>query len=171
MYPTIRLSIPVSDEDLERVSEENPGWKIERDSRGGLVMSPTTSSGGAKSSALNHQIFVFAARVGGKSFDSSTGFTLPDNSVLSPDAAWISEGRWSALTPKARDSYAPIVPDVWIELLSKTDNRLVLQAKLQRIKAFGARYVLLVDPYERTLWSEGEPPDGFVLDDEAIFDA
>ena len=35
----------------------------------------------------------------GKTFDSSTGFTLPNNAVKSPDAAWIAIDRWKNISP------------------------------------------------------------------------
>jgi Uma2 family endonuclease len=171
MQATVRLSQPISDADLERVSVENPGWKVEREFNGALVMSPTTALGSLKNVELTHQVWAFAKLHGGRAFESNAGFTLPDGAVFSPDAAWISEARWAALLPDVQDSYAPIVPDVWIELRSKTDNPKTLLRKLRRIKGFGADYVMLVDPYTRTSWSSGEPPPHFSLDLEAIYDA
>jgi Uma2 family endonuclease len=171
MHATVHLKHPISDEDLERISRDNPGWQVEREGTGSLLMSPTSSAGSTKNAELSYQVAGFAKRYGGKAFDSSGGFTLPDRSVFSPDAAWIRTERWAALSPKLKDSYAPIVPDVWIELRSKTDNPLRLQTKLRRIRSFGASYVLLIDPYERMTWFEGEPPAEFVLVLEAIYDA
>jgi Uma2 family endonuclease len=169
MHATVHLTHPISDEDLERISEDNPGWQVEREGVASLLMSPTSSSGSKKNAELAHQLYMYAKHFGGEVFESSGGFTLPDKSVFSPDAAWMRAERWAALPPKIQDSYAPIVPDVWIELRSKTDNPLRLQAKLRRIKSFGAAYVLLIDPYERTTWSEGAPPPNFTLDLEAIY--
>jgi Uma2 family endonuclease len=171
MHATVRLTQPVSDEDLERISRDNPGWQVERVGTGSLLMSPTSSAGSTKNAELAYQLAVFAKAHGGVVFDSNGGFTLPDQSVLSPDGAWMRRERWAALSAKARDSYAPIVPDVWIELRSKTDDALRLRTKLQRVKSYGAAYVLLIDPYERITWSEGEPPPNFSLDLEAIYDA
>ena len=79
--------------------------------------------------------------------------------------------RWADLPRKVQDSYAPLVPDLWIELRSKTDSLKKLQKKPRRIQGFGAGYVLLIDPYERTSWASGQPPANFALDLEAIFDA
>jgi Uma2 family endonuclease len=171
MQATVRLTQPVSDEDLERISRENPGWQIEREGLGSLLMSPTTSAGSSKNFELSYQFAAWVKRYGGVGFDASGGFTLPDGSVFSPDAAWIAGERWSALSAKVRDSYAPIVPDIWIELRSKTDNPAKLKAKLERVRSFGASYVLLIDPYERSTWSSGEAPTTFALDYEAIYDA
>ncbi len=171
MHATVHLTHPISDTDLERFSRENPGWQVERDGTGSLVMSPTFAAGGAKNAQLTWQLVDFARRHGGIAFDSNAGFTLPDGSVFSPDGSWIREDRWAAESDARRESYTAIVPDVWIELRSKSDNVLRLQAKLKIVRSFGAEYVLLIDPYERTSWSEGTAPDGLHLDLEAIFNA
>ena len=42
-----------------------------------------------------------------KLFDSSTGFRLPDGSVLSPDASVVRLERWQALTPEQRRLFLP----------------------------------------------------------------
>jgi Uma2 family endonuclease len=87
MQATVHLSVPISDADLERISDDNPGWKVEREGNASLVMSPTSSTGSAQNSELTFQLAAYAKRLGGKAFDSSGGFTLPDTSVLSPDGA------------------------------------------------------------------------------------
>ena len=93
----------------------------------------------------------------------SAGFTLPDGSLISPDAAWIAHDRWLALTDEQHEEYAPIVPDVVIEIASKTDRPAALRAKLERCRALGAAYVLLLDPYREELWNAGEAPEGLRL--------
>jgi Uma2 family endonuclease len=45
-------------------------------------------------------------------FDSSTGFRLPDGSVLSPDASAVRLERWQTLTPEQRRRFPPLCP-VW----------------------------------------------------------
>jgi len=51
-----------------------------------------------------------------KLFDSSTGFRLPGGSVLSPDASLVRLERWQALTPKERRGFAPLCPDLVVEI-------------------------------------------------------
>lgn len=104
----------------------------------------------------------------GACFDSSTGFTLPDGSLISPDATWIARDRWLALSEDEREGYAPIVPDVVIEIASRTDRPTFLRAKLARCRALGARYVLLLDPQRGETWSDGTPPDGLSLTLDAL---
>ena len=53
----------------------------------------------------------------GITFDSSTGFTLPNRVMLSPDTSWIARARWNALSPDDRRGFARICPDFVVELL------------------------------------------------------
>jgi len=57
----------------------------------------------------------------GKSFDSSTGFKLPNGAIRSPDASWVSMERWEALTPQQRKKFLPLCPDFAVELLSENN--------------------------------------------------
>jgi Uma2 family endonuclease len=57
----------------------------------------------------------------GNGFDSSTGFTLPNGAVRSPDASWLKGDRWDALTQEQKETFAPVCPDFVVELRSATD--------------------------------------------------
>jgi len=156
---------------LEEVSAANPGWKVELEADGSITMSPTGMISGARGFALAWLLLDWQRSAAGTLFDSSTGFTMPDNAVLSPDAAWISQVRWSAVPEDRRDEWFPIVPDVCIEIASKTDSIHDLVGKLQRYRRYGAAYALLIDPYDRRTLSEGDPPPGFPTDFTTVFDA
>ena len=68
------------------------------------------------------RLLAWADRVGGwRVFDSSTGFHLPDGSVLSPDASLVRLERWQALTPEQRRSFPPLCPDLLVELTSPSE--------------------------------------------------
>jgi len=57
---------------------------------------------------LNTQLGVWARKHGGGvTFDSSTGFALPNGAKRSPDASWLPEERWDGLTP---EGFAPLCP-------------------------------------------------------------
>lgn len=87
------------------VCQANPNAVLELDAGGRLIhMTPTDSETGARNQALGVLLW-FTARSAGlplKLFDSSTGFHLPEGSVLSPDASIVRQERWQALTPKQR---------------------------------------------------------------------
>ena len=78
------------------------------------AVTPTGCETGARNSALAVALGL-AVRGSGlpfKQFDSSTGFRLPDGSVLSPDASLIRLQRWNALTRGEQRSFAPLCPDL-----------------------------------------------------------
>ena len=80
-------------EQFEQVCAANPEAVLELSADGQLItMTPTGSETGSRNSRLVMRLLLWADRVGGwKVFDSSTGFRLPDGSIVSPDAAVISQ--------------------------------------------------------------------------------
>jgi Uma2 family endonuclease len=99
-----------------------------------------------------------------KLFDSSTGFALPDGSVLSPDASLVRLDRWQGLTPEQRRGFAPLCPDLVVELASPSDEGrcgiTALRQKLASYQANGARLGWLLLPDERAveIWTAiGDP--------------
>ncbi|GAC1309562.1 MAG: Uma2 family endonuclease [Vulcanimicrobiaceae bacterium] len=159
------------DEALAVLSREYPEWQFEMASDGSLLVSPTYSEGGARELVAGLQLYAYAARVGGKSFGPSAGFRLADNSVRAPDASWMSAAHVARLTADERSKFWRTCPDVVIEILSDTDVWERLLEKLDLYERNGARYVVGIDPFERRVAMRGTPPDGLVLDTDAIIDA
>ncbi|EDX71606.1 conserved hypothetical protein [Coleofasciculus chthonoplastes PCC 7420] len=81
----------------------------------------------------------------GVAFDSSTAFRLPNGADRSPDASWVSQERWEALTPKQQETFPPLCPDFVIELRSKSDNMEPLRKKMQEYLDNGLRLGWLID--------------------------
>ncbi|HAG83344.1 MAG TPA: hypothetical protein DCL61_19915, partial [Cyanobacteria bacterium UBA12227] len=54
----------------------------------------------------------------------------PNGADRSPDASWIRQERWDALTPEQRKSFVPLCPDFVIELRSESDNMAPLRTKM-----------------------------------------
>jgi Uma2 family endonuclease len=108
-------------EPFEAVCQANPDAVLELDASGHVIhMTPTGSETGARNSTLLI-LLGLAVRACGlplKLFDSSSGFRLPDGSVLSPDASLLRQDRWEALTPEERRGFAPLGPDLVVELAS-----------------------------------------------------
>ena len=71
------------------VCEANPEAVLELSAAGQVIaMTPTGGETGGRNNLLSARLQIWALGQGGwKVFDSSTGFRLPDGSVLSPDAA------------------------------------------------------------------------------------
>jgi len=121
-----------------------------------LAMTPTGSETGARNSRLEMRLLLWADRQGGwKVFGSSTGFRLPDGSVLSPDASLVRLDRWQALTPEQRRGFAPICPDLVVELASPSDEGpralAALRTKMAAYQANGAMLGWLLIPQQQAV--------------------
>lgn len=133
--------------------QANRDLRIERTATGEvIIMPPTFSDTGNRSGKAFQQLANWADQDGtGDTFDSSTGFTLPNGATRSPDASWIKSDRWNTLTEEQRASFAPICPDFVIELRSSSDTLSGLQAKMQEYIDNGAVLGLLIDRKNRTV--------------------
>jgi Uma2 family endonuclease len=160
-----------SKDDLIRVSDANPGWKVELDADGTLLMSPPAGMASSRRNLLlSIMINAWAEEHDYIGFDSSAGFELPDKSVRSPDAALVPRADWQALSNDDREAFGPIVPAIAVELASKTDRAARLQAKLRRMRELGTTYVVLIDPYRRKVWTDGDRPPDFPEDFSSLFE-
>jgi Uma2 family endonuclease len=132
--------------------QANPDLRIERTADGEvIVMSPAFSDTGNRNFNISVQLGVWAEQDGtGVGFDSSAGFTLPNGATRSPDAAWIQNDRWNALSKDEQASFAPICPDFVIELRSSSDTIASLQ-KMQEYIDNGARLGFLIDRQNRAV--------------------
>ena len=141
------LARQVTDEELLTLSERNPGYQFERTADGRLVVAPTGGESGRRSGEVFGQLRDWNRRTGlGYVFDSSTGFKLPDGSLLSPDASWVQRERWEALPPHAREGFPPLCPDVVFEVRSASNTLAELREKMQSYMANGAQLAVLIDP-------------------------
>jgi Uma2 family endonuclease len=146
-----RPETPMSDADLMRFCAANDIARIERDANGEiLVMSPAGNRTGRRNAAIISALDTWAQKDGrGYVFDSSTGFTLPDGSLRSPDAAWIEGARWNALTEAEKNRFSPICPDFVIELRSQSDNLAALEAKMAQWIENGVQIAWMIDPEQQ----------------------
>jgi Uma2 family endonuclease len=159
------LNLPISlcadlrftPEQFAELCQANPEAVLELAADGSLIlMTPTGGETGARNAELSFQIYTWARGNGTwKSFDSSTGFRLPDNSVLSPDASLVALDRWQDLTAEQRRGFAPICPDLVVELASPSDEGprglTALRQKMAAYQRNGARLGWLLIPAERAV--------------------
>jgi Uma2 family endonuclease len=102
-------------------------------------MPPTGGTTGNRNAGLNAQLWLWNERAKlGIVFDSSTCFKLPNGADRSPDAAWVKQERWHALTPEQQEKFPPICPDFVVELLSPSDSLKLTQAKMREYQENGA---------------------------------
>ena len=159
----IRLERPMTDERLMRFAAEIEPLRVERDANGELiVMSPTGLEGSGFNSEIIADLTIWARQDGrGKVFDSNGGFTLPDGSMRTPDAAWLSWQRWNALPRSEQKKFGRVVPEFVIELRSETDRLPVLQDKMRIWIENGVEVAWLIDPEEKavTIYRPGDEPE------------
>jgi Uma2 family endonuclease len=146
---TITLKIPnLSTEGFKELCKENNHLQLERASTGEIiVMPPTFPWTGKKNFSLIGQLFAWIEKTElGIGFDSSTGFTLRNGAVYSPDASWIKNDRWEALTQmQQQEEFSPIAPDFVVELRSSSDSLKKLQQKMQEYIDNGVLLGWLID--------------------------
>ena len=144
-------------EQFALVCDANPDAVLELAADGQLItMTPTGGETGRRNTRLLTRLQSWADLQGGwEVFDSSTGFRLPDDSVLSPDACVVKQERWQALSPEQRRTFPPLCPDLVIELASASDSgprgAEALRRKMALYQANGAQLGWLLFPEQRAV--------------------
>lgn len=158
---------------FEQVCRDNPDLRLELTSTGGLVvMPPAGSTTGKLNASLIGQLAAWARKDGtGIAFDSSTGFTLPDSAVLSPDASWVRREKWDALTEEEQERFAPLCPDFVIELRSRWNTLKAQQDKMQEYLDNGTQLGWFIDPRNRRVYIYRAGEEVEVLTDAATISA
>ncbi len=143
--------IDMSREQFFEFCQLNRDVRIERNAEGSIaVMTPAGGETGARNGLVVAALYRWAEEDGtGVTFDSSTGFELPNGAVRAPDAAWVPRNRLARLTPEDKERFLPLCPDFVIELLSPTDSRAAARRKMEEYRANGARLGWLIDPARR----------------------
>ena len=157
---TLPRTLSLTPAQFAQVCAANPEAVLELDADGTLIeMTPTGGSTGARNSRLVARLenWSVAADLGWIVFDSSTGFLLPDGSVRSPDASVVRLDRWQALSEAERESFAPLCPDLVVELAGPSDEPEALRRKMVAYMTNGARMGWLLLPQKRTVevWTAG----------------
>ncbi len=145
---------PLSDEAFFRFCQQNRTLKFERTKERKIIaMTPTGLETSGRNSDINGYLFVWNLQTKyGRVFDSNGGFTLPDGSVLAPDAAVVSQQRWDALPQAERKKFGHLCPEFIIELKSEHDRVATLQAKMQDWIHNGVQLGWLIDPEEEVVY-------------------
>ncbi|MBL0745182.1 Uma2 family endonuclease [Chryseolinea lacunae] len=184
MNSVIGVSKKMTDAEFEKFCGENRDLRVERNSNlDVIIMSPVNSLSGNFGAEILWQLQSWNVAHGRKGlvFDSSAGFMLPDKSILSPDASWLTLAKWTPLSAEQKNRFAPVCPDFVIELRSKSDDLNELMEKMKAWINNGAKQAWLIDPYTETsyLFHDGiadivtgfdkklkahAPLDGFELD-------
>ena len=141
------LTLTVTREQFVQLALANRDLQLERTATGELiVMPPTGSDTGNRNLDIEGQLWLWNRQTKlGKAFNSSSGFHLPNGANRSPDASWVRQERWNALTREQQKGFAPLCPDFVLELRSESDNMAPLQAKMREYMENGAHLGWLID--------------------------
>lgn len=148
------ISLQVSHEQFELLAAANRDLRLERTATGRLIVNPPTGwETGERNFSLTVQFGIWRGGQAepGKAFDSSTGFTLPNGAISSPDLSWVSQARWDALRPEQKGTFPTICPDFVVELRSNSDTFKSLQDKMKEYMDNGAKLGWLIDPKNRRI--------------------
>lgn len=144
-----KLGLYVTPEQFAVLAASNQDLRLERTAGGELIVNPPTGwETGKRNSRISGELYLWWRNTGepGEVFDSSTGFILPNGATRSPDASWVSQERWDALTPEQKGTFANICPDFVVELRSASDTLDSLQEKMREYMDNGAVLGWLIDP-------------------------
>ncbi|MGA7341735.1 MAG: Uma2 family endonuclease [Terracidiphilus sp.] len=181
------LAPPLSDDEFERMCEKSEFASLERSKEGSIIVNaPAGGSTSDGNSEINRQLrnwWIQHRR--GRTLDSSAGFFLPDGSVLSPDAAYVTAEQLEGLTREQLARFLRLTPAFIIELRSESDRLPPVTEKMEAWIANGVQLGWLIDPYARQvhvyqpgasprIGLEGRiagsgPVEGFVLDLEEVW--
>ena len=108
-------------------------------------MSPVHESHGLVCVRIGSALFNFVeARGLGNVYDSSTGFRLAEDVLLSPDVSFVSKERLNKIRV-APDKFLAGAPDLVVEVLSPSDRMMQVNRKLDHYFEHGARLAWLVN--------------------------
>ena len=137
----------MNEDQFFRFCQINESVEFERDFKGNIVLLPLR---GSHYSLLNLEIsaelWIWNEKnQSGLIFSSSTGFTLPNGAVRSPDVSWITNEKWNVLSREQQEVFAPICPDFVIEILSVQNESQYLHDKMKEYISNGTQLGWLID--------------------------
>jgi len=143
----------MTDDEFFEFASQMDEKRIERDKNGNiLIMPPVGGNTGEFEANASFYLKQWALANGGRVFGSNTAFTLPNNAVRSPDAAWISDLRYNQVPKELQKKFPPICPDFVIEVRSASDSIKPIQEKMEEYMENGALLGFLIDPVQQKAW-------------------
>jgi Uma2 family endonuclease len=142
---------PMKNDEFLQLSRDNQDVQIEMTKEGDLIIMPGTGGlTGKRNIRILRKLDEWTEKdASGVAFDSDTIFCLPNGAKKIPDASWVSNEKWNALSEEEKDKIVPFAPDFAIELRSRTDSLKDLQDKMQEYIENGTSLGWLIDPLER----------------------
>lgn len=137
----------MTEEEFFRFCRKNADLRIERDKNGSIsIMPPTGFQTGRRNAKLTAKLDAWNEQQShGICADSSTGYTLPNGAIRSPDASWISHERLATTTPEDLERFAHITPEFVVEIRSRSDAPRVLREKMEEYIENGVLLAWYID--------------------------
>lgn len=132
----------------------NPELRIEQMPDGKpKIRLPVSFISGDRENEIAIDLGLYARQYGGRALSSSTGFKLPDDSVRSPDASYVTDEQLEPFTEEDFRHFLAVVPVFVTEILSPTDSIKEAKEKMQDVWiANGVKLAWLVDIDNDHLW-------------------
>jgi Uma2 family endonuclease len=143
------ITLRITHAEFEQLCQDNPEMRFELTATGELVtMPPAGWESSERNGDLTTQVNIWNRQTRlGRVLDSSGGFTLPSGAVRSPDVTWIARSKFENISSDV--AFPLVIPDLVIELRSKTDNLKTLQDKMLEYRANGVRLGWLINPQQQ----------------------
>lgn len=156
----LNLTIADLEKLQEKLQEDKQDYQLELQSGAIIVMGPSD----IESSEIGAQLIYLLKlwinpRKLGRVFDSSGGFIMPNTDLRAPDVSFVSAQRLKM----TQRNFAELVPDLVVEIKSKTDRVRILQEKLELFLELGARVAILIDPDRLTVTVYRQSSEPLVL--------
>jgi Uma2 family endonuclease len=139
--------------DLAEMPSELPSGPVRFELDNGVLitMAPPGFDHGHTENSITYALRHYGEMQGFGISSGETGIVLRRNpdSVVGPDAAFISKGRLPI--KRTPEGYLETIPDLVVEVVSKNDTRKYLARKTNEYLQAGVAIVWLVDPAKRTL--------------------
>ena len=150
---TLELADEMDDKAFYRFCRRNDHLRFERNPDGTILIMPNTGGKtGIRNTKIVSRLDIWSESFGGKVFNSSTAFKLPNFATRSPDASWISDDRWNKLTEEEQERFPPIAPDFVVELMSASDKLKKAQEKMHEYIENGVQLAWLIQPSSQTVF-------------------
>ena len=133
--------------------EQNDLYEMEVNAAGELLILPMTGYRGNKQeNYMNHFLVGWELANGGSASSQTVRFRLPSGEIRGPDAAWITQERFDALSEDEWNRIVEGAPDFVAEIRSRTDDLPPLRNKMSLWMAAGARLGWLIDTRSRQVY-------------------
>lgn len=144
----------LTDEELIRMSLQNPELRVECSADGKLVTVPLSGgiAGNREAKAVAYLLNWVESHELGEVFGSSTGFRLANGAVRSPNAAFVEKGRLPEGWDEGEDTILNVAPNFAIEVCSKADRLDAIKAKMHEYAANGVQLGWLIDRPNQQAW-------------------